>query len=154
MFDFPKADYDGILSYLCDFDYNPCLQSQDVEFIWITIKNSILTAMNLFIPKVRLRRQQFPCWYTPELRHLSKCLRSSKKRFSKHPTSHLQQKINDLELQCRNKYCKLNPTMNRILFVHLRVHIMAGFMTIFVLLARRATSRPWCLSITAMQLLM
>ena len=103
VFDFPKADYDGILSYLCDFDYNPCLQSQDVESIWFTIKNSILTAMNIFIPKVRLRRHQFPCWYTPEARHLSKCLRTSKKRFSKHPTSHLQQKINDLELQCHNK---------------------------------------------------
>ena len=103
VFDFPKANYDGILSYLSDFNYIPCIQSQNVESIWLTIKNSILTAMNLFIPKVRLRRHQFPCWYTPELRHLSKCLHTSKKRFSKHPTPQLQQKINDLELQYRNK---------------------------------------------------
>ena len=59
--------------------------------------------MNTFIPKVRLRRHQFPYWYTPELRHLSKCLHTSKKRFSKHPTPHLQQKINDLELNYRSK---------------------------------------------------
>ena len=56
VFDFPKANYDGILSYLSDFNYIPCIQSQNVESIWLTIKNSILTAMNLFIPKVRLQR--------------------------------------------------------------------------------------------------
>ena len=59
--------------------------------------------MHLFIPKVRLRRHQFPCWYTPELRHLSKCLRSAKKRFTKHATPHLQLKINNLESEYRSK---------------------------------------------------
>ena len=103
VFDFPKANYDAILSYLFDFDYSLCLQSQDVDSIWHTIKNSIHTAMNTFIPKVRLRRHQFPCWYTPELRHLSKCLQSSKNRFSKHPTTHLQHKISNLELAYRSK---------------------------------------------------
>ena len=49
VFDFPKANYDGILSYLFDFNYSSaCLQSHDVEFIWHTIKNSIHTAMNIF----------------------------------------------------------------------------------------------------------
>ena len=105
VFDFPKANYDGILSYLFDFDYTSCLQSHNVEFVWLTIKNSIYTAMDIFIPKVRLRHHQFPCWYTSELRHLSKCLLSSKKRFSKHPTPHLQLKINNLEAD----YCsKIN----------------------------------------------
>ena len=67
------------------------------------IKHSIDTAMHLFIPKVRLRRHQFPCWYTLELRHLSKCLRSAKKRFTKHATPHLQLKINNLESDYHSK---------------------------------------------------
>ena len=103
VYDFPKANFSAILSYLLDFEYSPCLRSQDVEFIWHEIKNSIHNAMNMFIPKVRLRRHQFPCWYTPELRHLSKCLRSIKKRSSKHATPHLQHKINDLESEYRSK---------------------------------------------------
>lgn len=70
VFDFPKANYDGILSYLFDCDYTSCLQSHNVELVWQIIKNSIYTAMDIFIPKVRLRRHQFPCWYTSELRHL------------------------------------------------------------------------------------
>ena len=41
VYDFPKANYDAIQSYLFDFDYSLCSQSQDVEFIWHTIKNSI-----------------------------------------------------------------------------------------------------------------
>ena len=103
VYDFPKANYSAIQSYLLDFEYSPCLQSQDVEFIWHEIKSSIHNAMNMFIPKVRLRRHQFPCWYTPELRHLSKCLHSTKKRFAKHATPHLQLKINNLESEYRSK---------------------------------------------------
>lgn len=103
VFDFPKANYDGILSYLFDFDYSQCLLSQDVESIWCTIKNSIYNAMTMFIPKVRLRRHQFPCWYTPELRHLSKCLRTCKKRLSRHPTPHLQLRTSNLESEYRRK---------------------------------------------------
>ena len=101
VFDFPKANYDGILSYLFDLDYSQCLQSQDVESIWCMIKNSIYNAMDLFIPKVRLRRHQFPCWYTPELRHLSKCVHTCKKRLSRHSTPHLELKTNNLE----SEYC-------------------------------------------------
>ena len=103
VYDFPKANYGAIQSYLFDFEYSPCLQSQDVEFIWHEIRSSIHNAMNMFIPKVRLRRHQFPCWYTPELRHLSKCLHSTKKRFTKHATPHLQLKINNLESEYRSK---------------------------------------------------
>ena len=74
--DFPKANYNGILSYLLDFDYSLCMESQDTDFIWAAIKNSIYNAMDNFIPKVRLRRHQFPCWFTPEL---SKCMHTLKK---------------------------------------------------------------------------
>jgi len=51
----PKANYDGILSYLLDFDYSLSLQSQDVTLVWHTIKNSIYNAMDTFISKVGLR---------------------------------------------------------------------------------------------------
>ena len=103
VYDLPKANYSAIQSFLFDFEYSPCLQSQDVEFIWHEIKSSIHNAMNMFIPKVRLRRRQFPCWFTPELRHLSKCLHSTKKRFTKHATPHLQLKLNNLESKYRSK---------------------------------------------------
>ena len=103
VYDFPKANYNGILSYLLDFDYSLCMKSQDTDFIWATIKNSIHNAMDNFIPKVRLRRHQFPCWFTPELRHIFKCMHTLKKRLSKHPTPPLQSKLTNLKSEYSNK---------------------------------------------------
>ena len=73
VFDYAKGDYFSLNEYLlgCDF-YN----STDIEEIWSILKHHILTGMNLFIPKVKLRSHQFPVWFTPDLRHLIKCLRT------------------------------------------------------------------------------
>ena len=34
-------------------DFSPCLLSNDIEFVWSTIKSAVYSGMNLFIPKVR-----------------------------------------------------------------------------------------------------
>ena len=49
--------------------------------------------MNLFIPRVRLRRHQYSRWHTSELRHLSKCLHTLCKKVSKKPTSYFRNKL-------------------------------------------------------------
>ena len=103
VFDFPKADYEGLCSFLLDADFSTCLQSEDVEFVWSSLKNMIYTGMNLFIPKVRLRRYQYPRWFTPELRHLCKCACTLRKRISKHPTSNQTDKLSLFEDTLRNK---------------------------------------------------
>ena len=99
VFDFPKADYESICSFLMDADFSHCLQSEDVEYIWLSIKNIILAGMNLFIPKVRIRKHQYPFWYTPELRHLSKCLLTLRRKLSKcaHPTALQHAKLSQWE---------------------------------------------------------
>ena len=99
----PKANHDGILSYLLDFNYSLSLQSQNVKLVWHMIKNSIYNAMDTFISKVGPRWHQFPRWYTPELRHLSKWLHTSKKQFSKHPPLHLQLRMNNPESEYHSK---------------------------------------------------
>ena len=103
MFDFSKADYNGLCSYLMDFDFNPLLLSDDVNSIWSSLKNTILTGMNYFIPKVRLRKYQYPCWFTPELRHLSKCVRTLRRRISKNPVANQLLKLSELEDSIQKK---------------------------------------------------
>ena len=103
VFDFSKADYSGLCSFLMDFNFSPLLSSDDVNFIWSSLKTTIFSGMNLYIPKVRMRRQQYPCWFTPELRHLSKCARTLRKRILKHPSAHQQQKLSQLEDKLRDK---------------------------------------------------
>ena len=54
VFDFSKAYYDSICSFLLDVDFSVCLQSNDIEFIWTMIKSSVYYAMCLFIPKTSM----------------------------------------------------------------------------------------------------
>ena len=75
----------------------PFIKINDIEFIWSIIKNAIYSGMNLFIPKVRLRKHQFPRWFTPVLRHLTKRIRTLRKRISKHPSSQLFDKLSQME---------------------------------------------------------
>ena len=59
VFDFTKADFSSLCSYLMDTDFSPCLLSNVIEFMWSIIKNAIYSGMNLFIPKVRLKSSSF-----------------------------------------------------------------------------------------------
>ena len=64
-----------------DIDYSPCFSLRDVENVWSIIKNSIMDAMPLFIPKVKLRSHQYPPWMKSGLCHELNCLRSKKRKF-------------------------------------------------------------------------
>ena len=57
----------------------------------------------MFIPKARIRCYQYPCWFTSELRHLSKCLCTLRKKISKHPSPYLQSKLVAQESDLRDK---------------------------------------------------
>lgn len=86
VFDFPKADWEGLSNFLLDQDFSWCDMEDDVEIIWSGIKTSILLGMDRFIPKVRLKRHQFPKWFTPALRHKYKCLKTLERRCEWSPT--------------------------------------------------------------------
>ena len=78
--DYSKADWEAIDNYILDSDFSLCFESNDVDEIWSVIKQVISTALHLFVPNVRLRKSQFPKWFTPSLRHQHKCLRSLERR--------------------------------------------------------------------------
>ena len=46
-----------------------------------------MSGMDLFIPKTRIRTRQFPSWFTPQLRHSLKCLRTIQRKYTKNPTA-------------------------------------------------------------------
>ena len=102
VFDFPKADYEGLCSFLMVYDFSLLLSSNNVEFMVLSQKQHS-HSYEFLHPKVRLRKHQYPQWFTPELRHLTKCARSVKKRISHCPTNNLKEKLSDLECSLRNK---------------------------------------------------
>ena len=46
VFDFSKANFTDICSFLLDFDFSICFQSHNIEFIWSTIRSLIFEAIS------------------------------------------------------------------------------------------------------------
>ena len=69
VFDFPKADHEGLHSALLDCDFELCYTSGIVEFVWSYISDQILSAIDNLIPKVRLKKNQRPKWISSSLQH-------------------------------------------------------------------------------------
>ena len=87
-FDFSKANFTDLCSFLLDFDFSACFQSYDIEFIWSTIKSIIFVAISLFVPKTYLKQRQEPKWFNSDIRHHPNCLRSLKKKLNSCPSPH------------------------------------------------------------------
>ena len=101
VFDFP---FQGLCEFLLDYNFSDCFNSNDVETVWSSIKHAIYLGMHLFIPKVRIRRRQFPVWTTPNLRHLLKCLKSLRRKCSRSPTPGNLTKLQALEERVQTEF--------------------------------------------------
>ena len=53
--------------------------------------------MELVIPKVRLKTKQFPKWYTSDIIHQLKCLRTLRRKYRRSPTNHSLHRLNTAE---------------------------------------------------------
>ena len=100
VFDFRKADFESISSFLLDLDFSPIFESFDIEIIWSFIKSSIYKAMSLFNPKVLIKRRKDPKWFDSDIRHNLKCLRTLKRKFKSRPTSQRGKKCVILSFSC------------------------------------------------------
>ena len=72
-------------------DLSLCYSSSDVKYVWSYLEQTILIVMNQFIPKITIKQNHYPKWYTPSLKHQTNCLRSLRKKFSKSRTEHLKE---------------------------------------------------------------
>ena len=78
--DYSRADYEGMCNYLLEFDFSKCLGSNDVEVIWLLLKNALISAISLFTPAYVMHHFPHPKWFTREIRYQLKCLRSLRRR--------------------------------------------------------------------------
>ena len=51
VFDYSKAVFSSLSDFLLQSDFSNCYQSNDIEYVWTIIKQSILKTMQLFIQK-------------------------------------------------------------------------------------------------------
>ena len=77
---YSRTDFEGLNSFLQDYDFSALYGSDDVESAWVSAKRAILTAVSLFTPLVRLKSSRLPYWFTPAIRHELHCVHSLRKR--------------------------------------------------------------------------
>ena len=66
---FSKADVDGLFTFTCSANFDPILQSHDVNFCWSNIRIVICSACNTFVPVIKASRHHSPPWFSLEIRH-------------------------------------------------------------------------------------
>ena len=101
--DFPKANFSGLCDYLLSCDFSMCFESNDIEFVWSSLKFTILYGMKLFIPKVRLRSHQRPKWVTSNIQHDLNRFRTLKRKCKLHSTLQNLSRLYSTESMLREK---------------------------------------------------
>ena len=95
--DYSKADFDGMNTFLLEYDYSDFLSLSDVDALWVSLRSIITETINRFIPKVVLRRSLFPKWYTKDIRHLIKRTCTLRRKCKQNPTPYLIDKLSCFE---------------------------------------------------------
>ena len=103
VFDYRNAEMDNLLSYLFDCDFSDCYRSNNIEYIWSTIKFHIYEAMTRYIPKVKVRRFSYPCWFTSDIKHHLNCVRTLRRKVKAHPTVYNISKLKSSEMCLKEK---------------------------------------------------
>ena len=111
---------DNLFSYLFDCDFNDYLQSNDIEYVWATIKSHIYAAMTLYIPKQKIRRANHPRWFTSDIIHHLNCVRTLRRKAKAHPTEHNTSNLKSSEL-CLKEKTLLAKTQYETKLIHERV---------------------------------
>ena len=86
--------------------FSPYFQSHNIEFIWSYIESILINAMYQFIPRIKIHSNQQPRWFTPEIRHHLKCLRTLRRKHKRHPTNHHSEAIYHSEAILQAKISK------------------------------------------------
>ena len=94
---------DSLCEFLFDCDFSKCFQSSNIEYVWKFIKGSICHAMDLFIPKVKLRSSKHPRWFNSDIRHHLNCLHSLRRKVKVHPSKLNLMKIKSSEKLLQEK---------------------------------------------------
>ena len=76
VFNFCKADFDGLCNHLCDIDFTACFASANVNEVWKSVKEAILSSCAQYILTITVKNSPFPRWFSPSIKHSIKKLGS------------------------------------------------------------------------------
>ena len=97
VFDYSKGDYISLNQFISTCDLTAYYNTTNVNSAWAILKELLLSGMDLFIPKIKLKPTQYPNWFSPTIRHHLKCLRTLRKKLHRHFTLASVQRLIQLE---------------------------------------------------------
>ena len=75
---YSKVDYVGLNDYLLSLDWEQYFTSNDIEYLWATLKSVILESSSQFIPVSNPSR--YPRWFSGPIKHKLHLVRSLRKK--------------------------------------------------------------------------
>ena len=96
---YSKADWNGLIQYLSEFDFSPLLHIYNLDSLWDQLKQILLNSAALFIPKIKAKSSPNPPWFTPSIRHHLHIVHSLRKAYRKHPSPSNSNKLASAEQQ-------------------------------------------------------
>jgi len=104
-YNYSKGDYQGLYEHLLHTNLSPCFLPDYVG------KQVILNAIRSFIPFNKMYCSHQPSWFTANIRHHIKCLRTLRHRYKRHPTDHefLEEKLSHLKSRFKRKFPTIKP---------------------------------------------
>ena len=95
---YSKADLQSLENYFFNSStLDDCLNFDAVEDIWSSLKLTYDQGCELFVPKIFFKRQQYPPWFGPQIKHLTKCTRTQKRLAKFKPSTFRLLKTKSLE---------------------------------------------------------
>ena len=86
VYDYSKADWEGVFSFIDNYNFDLYLQSSDIELLWAELRQVLLNAVESFIPKVYQRKHQRPKWFTSQVQHELNRVHSLRRRARAQPS--------------------------------------------------------------------
>ena len=93
-----KANFEDMCNFLLDHDFSEFYESDNIDDLWFYIKNTITDAVDKFVPTVCISNNNFPKWFTPDIKHHINKLRYFRRKDRSKSTTQSKSKIRLEEL--------------------------------------------------------
>ena len=93
--------------YLLDYAFTSLLHINDLDLLWSKLKQVILDAVSLFVPKIKIKSSPQPRWFTSEIRHNLNIVHTLRRKHRKNPTSTNCDKLSSAESNLQNLMSKV-----------------------------------------------
>ena len=108
-----KANFEDMCNFLLDHDFSEFYESDNIDDLWFYLKNTITDAVDKFVPTVRISNNNFPKWFTPDIKHHINKLRYFRRKDRFKSTTQSKSKIRLEEELSSQKYLKLGHAGRR-----------------------------------------